>query len=130
MGHRSAPDDNVSIVANQTRGIIFLATPIYGSAVAKWGEALRNLVGLVTNTNPNLIKSLGNREKLRELSVAFSEVLGTRDVEGRRINVAFLIEMLKTEILKIGKFIVSGGGTPVSLLHFSEWNSHPTHSDC
>ncbi|CAI6099554.1 unnamed protein product [Clonostachys chloroleuca] len=102
-GATVSSEDNVAIVASQTRGIIFMATPIYGSDLAIWGNYLRKVLGIIQKTNPNHIKSLGDSEKLRELANTFSEALGKREAEGRKIGIAFMIEMLETEIFKLNK---------------------------
>ena len=45
-------------VEARTRGIIFLGTPFHGSAKAKLGETLRQILSVVRNTNSKLLVDL------------------------------------------------------------------------
>ncbi|KAJ4018867.1 hypothetical protein NW761_014936 [Fusarium oxysporum] len=43
--------DNPSLIANHTRGMVFLGTPFHGSPVAPWGKAISSMVSIIHATD-------------------------------------------------------------------------------
>jgi protein SERAC1 len=68
-------------VHKHTIGIVFLGTPHHGSALARWGLWMSQMVGLVryTQTNPEIIRVLqSNSEELARIQDSFHAVLLAR----------------------------------------------------
>jgi len=97
LGERNAIGDSVQQVAEHIRGIIFMGTPFAGSNIAKWGELARRIFNVVAKTDKNTLKTLKeDSNDLKELGVAFPEVVRKRNDAGRKINIVFFYEELDT----------------------------------
>lgn len=88
--------DNFSTIANNTRGIVFLGTPFYGSPVAPWGTTISRMVSVIRETDTQKIKDLDRKsEKLKTLADSFASVLRQRIRGDRELRIAFFHETKK-----------------------------------
>lgn len=88
--------DNASLIANHTRGMIFLGTPFHGSPVAPWGKAISTMVSIIHATDSQKVKDLDQKsEKLRILAESFASALHQRIRGNKEVRVAFLNETKK-----------------------------------
>ncbi|KAL4878662.1 hypothetical protein BJY04DRAFT_195344 [Aspergillus karnatakaensis] len=88
-----SPDDHLKVLAQHTVGIIFLGTPHSGSALAPWAEQLARSVGLVKQTNSQILEVLKqDSEVLARIQNSFHAF--TRSVQGRDIKITTFYEEL------------------------------------
>src|ERR1700722_5405010 len=67
-------------ILDSTRGIIFLGTPHHGAGLAKWAEALAQSIGLLKQTNPQILAILKNdSEVLARLQDSFHTMIRSRN---------------------------------------------------
>ncbi|KAF2189847.1 hypothetical protein K469DRAFT_466043, partial [Zopfia rhizophila CBS 207.26] len=86
-------------LVNSTRGIIFLGTPIQGSA-ERWAPKLMTLLG-PTSVDTKFLKDLETRSiKTSTINHDFQEFLRVRDRSGNPIKVACFFEAKSTYIWK------------------------------
>lgn len=50
------PETHLKSILELTRGIIFLGTPHQGSNFAKWAEMLATSIGILKQTNPQMVQ--------------------------------------------------------------------------
>jgi hypothetical protein len=75
--------------------MVFLGTPFYGSAPAKYFDIIRSIVNLFTTTNKVKVHDLKEKsEKLGELVQSFTSRLHQRLAEGCGIEIQFFYETL------------------------------------
>ncbi|SPO07258.1 uncharacterized protein DNG_09952 [Cephalotrichum gorgonifer] len=88
--------DSMSIIANNTRGIVFLGTPFQGTRVAPWGKIV-NAIASVTRKDPTQkVESPDQKsEMLNTLVNSFASVLHQRKRDKREITVTFFHETKK-----------------------------------
>ncbi|OCL10855.1 hypothetical protein AOQ84DRAFT_362043 [Glonium stellatum] len=55
---RQRPERHLQGVLQSTRGIIFLGTPYHGSGLDMWAELLARYIGLIKQTNPQILRVL------------------------------------------------------------------------
>ncbi|KAK2667209.1 protein of unknown function DUF676, lipase-like [Fusarium oxysporum f. sp. vasinfectum] len=88
--------DNPSLIANHTRGMVFLGTPFHGSPVAPWGKAISSMVSVIHATDSQKVKDLEQKsEKLQILAESFASALHQRIRDKKEIRVAFFHETKK-----------------------------------
>ncbi|EKJ67737.1 hypothetical protein FPSE_12108 [Fusarium pseudograminearum CS3096] len=58
VGARQRSEQHIQDIANFTRGVIFLGTPHHGSSLAKMGELVSRSVGLIKDTNSDIVQVL------------------------------------------------------------------------
>ncbi|KAF0329485.1 hypothetical protein GQ607_003434 [Colletotrichum asianum] len=76
------PEPHLSSVAESTRGILFLGTPHHGSALAVWADRFSRSVGILKQTNPNIVDLLRpDSEVLAEIQDSFHTMLQQIDIE-------------------------------------------------
>jgi pimeloyl-ACP methyl ester carboxylesterase len=96
-GGEGVQSDNSSITAACCTGIVFLGTPFYGSAPAKYLDVLRKVVEVFCSTNTKKIHDLKETsEKLGLLVESFASRLHQRLAAGEGVEVQFFYETLKT----------------------------------
>ena len=77
---RPSSESHLRNVLDSTRGIIFLGTPIHGADLAKWAEALAKSIGLLKQTNPQILTVLKNdSEVLARLQDSFHAMIRSRN---------------------------------------------------
>jgi hypothetical protein len=77
---RPSSESHLRNVLDATRGIIFLGTPIHGAGLAKWAEALAKSIGLLKQTNSQILAVLKNdSEVLARLQDSFHAMLRSRN---------------------------------------------------
>ena len=76
---RQRPEGHLRKVLHCTRGIIFLGTPHYGSGLAQWAERLAKAIGLLKQTNPQILAVLeSNSEVLARIQDGFHAMVRSR----------------------------------------------------
>ncbi|QPC71750.1 hypothetical protein HYE68_002502 [Fusarium pseudograminearum] len=58
VGAKQRSEQHIQDIANFTRGVIFLGTPHHGSSLAKMGELVSRSVGLIKDTNSDIVQVL------------------------------------------------------------------------
>ncbi|KAJ5610607.1 hypothetical protein N7510_007326 [Penicillium lagena] len=97
LGDRNAAGDNVEVIAQCIKGIIFLGTPFGGSNLAKWAELVRRIFDTMKKTDQTTLKSLHqNSHELKDLGSAFSDVVRKRNNGQNKIKIVFFYEELDT----------------------------------
>jgi len=61
---RIQPEQHLQNILIHTRGIIFLGTPHSGSSLAKLAETLAHLIGVLKQTNPQILAALNNDSEI------------------------------------------------------------------
>ena len=80
---RPSSERHLRNVLDSTRGIMFLGTPHHGAGLAKWAEALAKSIGLLKQTNPQILAALKNdSEVLVRLQDSFHTMIRSRN-QGR-----------------------------------------------
>ena len=70
-------------VLHCTRGIVFLGTPHHGSGLAQWAESLAKAIGLIKQTNSEILAVLkSDSEVLARIQDSFHTMIRSRDQEG------------------------------------------------
>ncbi|KKA16380.1 SesB-related regulatory protein [Rasamsonia emersonii CBS 393.64] len=78
-----APSYSSRIILRRTHGIIFLGTPHSGSGFAQWAEGLAKLIGLIKQTNSQIIQVLrADSEVLERIQIDFHSMLRARVNDG------------------------------------------------
>jgi hypothetical protein len=66
-------------VLDCTRGIIFLGTPHHGSGLAHWAESLAKFIGVLKQTNPEILAVLkSDSEVLERVQNSFHTMIRSR----------------------------------------------------
>ncbi|KAH6856020.1 Alpha/Beta hydrolase protein [Chaetomium sp. MPI-CAGE-AT-0009] len=95
-GALGAEPDNITVIANNTRGMVFLGTPFHGSPVAPYASVFSSMVSILHKTHSQKVKDLQQKsEKLQILAESFASVLHQRIRNDKEIRVAFFHEMKK-----------------------------------
>src|SRR5271168_4471546 len=96
--------DNSSIIANNTRGIVFLGTPFYGSPVAPWAKTISTMLSVIHETDTQKIKDLDQKsDKLKILAESFATTLHQRIRDNKEIRVSFFHETNKLHGSLVGQ---------------------------
>lgn len=73
------PENHLQRILQSCRGILFLGTPHHGSGLAKWAEMIAKSIGVLKQTNSQIIASLeSNSEVLARLQDNFHTLLRVR----------------------------------------------------
>ncbi|KAF5001982.1 hypothetical protein FDECE_10784 [Fusarium decemcellulare] len=81
-GDDTRPEQHLQNILLRTRGIIFLGTPHHGSSLAKWGELLSRSVGVMRQTNTEIIQVLTrDSEVLARIQDSFHSLVRSREKE-------------------------------------------------
>ncbi|KAF2011165.1 hypothetical protein BU24DRAFT_454648 [Aaosphaeria arxii CBS 175.79] len=77
------PERHIKQILNCTRGIVFLGTPHHGSGLAHWAERLGKTIGLVKQTNPEILAVLKSEsEVLERVQNGFHTMIRSRALDG------------------------------------------------
>ncbi|KAK3680817.1 Alpha/Beta hydrolase protein [Podospora appendiculata] len=80
---RQRSERHLQSILRSTRGIIFLGTPHHGAGLAKWAEVLSQSIGLVKQTNSNIVEVLRrDSEVLARIQESFHTMVMARSREG------------------------------------------------
>jgi pimeloyl-ACP methyl ester carboxylesterase len=92
-GTLGAGSDNATVIASNTRGMVFLGTPFHGSAIAPLAGVFG---GMYHRSQTQRVKDLEQKsEKLRRLAEPFASVLQQRMRNRSELQVAFFHETKK-----------------------------------
>jgi hypothetical protein len=70
-------------ILNCTRGIVFLATPHHGSGLAHWAESLAKTIGMIKQSNPEILAVLKSEsEVLERVQGGFHTMIRSRFRDG------------------------------------------------
>ncbi|KAF2475988.1 uncharacterized protein BDR25DRAFT_278738 [Lindgomyces ingoldianus] len=76
------PEKHLRNILNYTRGIVFLGTPHHGSGLAQWAERLAKTIGVLKQTNPNILEVLkSDSEVLARVQDGFHTMVRSRNLE-------------------------------------------------
>ena len=96
--------DNSSTIANNTRGMVFLGTPFYGSPVAPWAKTISTMLSVIHETDTQKIKDLDQKsDKLKILAESFATTLHQRIRDNKEIRVSFFHETKKLHGSLVGQ---------------------------
>lgn len=92
-------EQHLQDIVNFTRGVIFLGTPHHGSSLAKIGELVSRSVGLIKETNSDIVQVLTrDSEVLARIQDSFQALLMTRRKdEATMIEITCFYEELPTK---------------------------------
>ncbi|ENH74085.1 Protein SERAC1 [Fusarium oxysporum f. sp. cubense race 1] len=92
-------EQHLQDIVNFTRGVIFLGTPHHGSSLAKIGELVSRSVGLIKETNSDIVQVLTrDSEVLARIQDSFQALLMTRSKdEASMIDITCFYEELPTK---------------------------------
>ncbi|CZR48374.1 uncharacterized protein FPRO_12984 [Fusarium proliferatum ET1] len=92
-------EQHLQDIVNFTRGVIFLGTPHHGSSLAKIGELVSRSVGLIKETNSDIVQVLTrDSEVLARIQDSFQALLMTRSKdEATMIEITCFYEELPTK---------------------------------
>ncbi|KAK4164409.1 hypothetical protein QBC43DRAFT_262507 [Cladorrhinum sp. PSN259] len=80
---RQRTERHLQNILRSTRGIIFLGTPHHGAGLARWAELLSRSIGLVKQTNSNIVEVLRrDSEVLARIQDSFHTMVIARIKEG------------------------------------------------
>ncbi|KAM7208426.1 sesB-related regulatory, partial [Rhypophila decipiens] len=80
---RQRPEQHLQNILHSTCGIIFLGTPHHGAGLARWAELLSRSIGLVKQTNSNIVEVLRrDSEVLARIQDSFHTMIMARSKEG------------------------------------------------
>ncbi|RYP55419.1 hypothetical protein DL770_010923 [Monosporascus sp. CRB-9-2] len=83
---RQRPERHLQNILRSARAIIFLGTPHYGAGLARWAELLSQFIGLVKQTNSNIMRVLRrDSEVLARIQDSFHTMIMARSTEGIRL---------------------------------------------
>lgn len=93
---RQRSERHLQNVLHSTCGIIFLGTPHHGAGLAKWAEALARSIGLLKQTNPQILGVLeSDSEVLARIQDSFHTMIRSRNNDGlRSIDITCFYEEL------------------------------------
>ncbi|OCL01598.1 hypothetical protein AOQ84DRAFT_401722 [Glonium stellatum] len=78
---RQSSEARLRSILQHTRGIVFLGTPHHGAGFAKWAELLAKSIGLLKQTNPQIVAVLkNNSEVLARIQDGFHTIIRSRVV--------------------------------------------------
>jgi hypothetical protein len=73
------PEKHLKQILHCTRGIVFLGTPHHGSGLALWAEKLAKTIGLIKQTNPEILSVLRrDSEVLARVQDGFHTMIRSR----------------------------------------------------
>lgn len=79
---RQRSERHLQNILRSTRGIIFLGTPHHGAGLARWAELLSRSIGLVKQTNSNIVGVLRrDSEVLARIQDSFHTMVMARTKE-------------------------------------------------
>ena len=96
MLSQQRPEQHLKSIVRLTRGIVFLGTPHHGSGLARWAEKVAGLVGVMKETNPEILGVLRqDSEVLARIQDAFHTMIIARHIDGLTpVNITCFYEEL------------------------------------
>jgi hypothetical protein len=93
---RQRPEKHLQNILQSTRGIAFLGTPHHGAGLARWAELLSRHIGLVKQTNTEIVAVLRREsEVLARIQEGFHTMVKARSREGQgQIDITCFFEEL------------------------------------
>ncbi|KAK4118485.1 hypothetical protein N657DRAFT_583555 [Parathielavia appendiculata] len=93
---RQRPEEHLQNILQSTRGIAFLGTPHHGAGLARWAELLSRHIGLVKQTNTEIVAVLRREsEVLARIQDGFHTMVKARSREGQgQIDITCFFEEL------------------------------------
>ena len=83
LSSRNSAETHLQNILECTRAIAFIGTPHSGSGFAKWAELLAKSIGLIKQTNPEIVEVLrGDSEVLARIQMDFHTMLRARGKSG------------------------------------------------
>ncbi len=80
---RQRPEKHLQSILHSTCGIIFLGTPHHGAGLAKWAEMLAKSIGLLKQTNPQILAVLeSDSEVLARIQDSFHTMIRSQNKDG------------------------------------------------
>ncbi|KAJ5646829.1 hypothetical protein N7490_003201 [Penicillium lividum] len=80
---KQRPERHLHNILRSTCGIIFLGTPHHGAGLARWAEVMSQFIGLVKQTNSNIVDVLSrDSEVLARIQDGFHAMIKARREEG------------------------------------------------
>jgi hypothetical protein len=77
------PERHIRQVLDCTRGVVFLGTPHHGSGLAHWAEGLAKTIGVLKQTNAEILGVLKSEsEVLERVQNSFHTVIRARGQDG------------------------------------------------
>ncbi|RKK17486.1 hypothetical protein BFJ65_g7820 [Fusarium oxysporum f. sp. cepae] len=77
------PERHLKNITRSVHGIIFLGTPHHGAGLARWAELVSRYIGLVKQTNSNIVQVLRREsEVLARIQDSFHTMIKSRITEG------------------------------------------------
>ncbi len=93
---RQRPEKHFQNILQSTQGIAFLGTPHHGSGLARWAELLSRYIGVVKQTNTEIVAVLRrDSEVLARIQDGFHTMAMARSREGQgHIEITCFFEQL------------------------------------
>jgi hypothetical protein len=92
---RERLEPHLQSILESTRGIAFFGTPHNGAGLARWAELVARYVGVVTQTNTELLEVLQREsEVLARIQNGFDGVARSRAAKGQPIEITCFYETL------------------------------------
>ncbi|RKK57123.1 hypothetical protein BFJ69_g17567 [Fusarium oxysporum] len=92
---RQRSETHLRSILNLTLGIVFFGTPHHGSGLARWAELLSRTIGVIKQTNTNIIEVLKrDSEVLARIQDSFHTMVMARSREGQLIEITCFHEDL------------------------------------
>lgn len=83
MTARQRPERHLLNILECTRGILFIGTPHHGLGLASWAEQLARSLGLIKQTNPQIVEVLrSDSEVLARIQDSFHTMIRARNQAG------------------------------------------------
>jgi hypothetical protein len=83
LAAQQRPERHLNQVLHCTRGIIFLGTPHHGSGLAHWAESLAKAMGVLKQTNAEILAVLkSDSEVLERVQNDFRTMIRSRGQDG------------------------------------------------
>lgn len=94
------PEEHLRSTLHSTRGVIFLGTPHQGSGLAQWAEKLAKSVGVLRQTNAEIIAVLKTEsEILARIQRSFHSIIRSRVKGLKPIDITCFYEQLPLPVV-------------------------------
>ncbi|KAJ3461974.1 hypothetical protein MRS44_010527 [Fusarium solani] len=108
---KQRPEAHLQSIFHLTRGIVFLGTPHHGSSLAKWGEMLSRSVGMMKQTNTEIVRLLTrDSEVLARIQDCFHTMIMARN-KGETNNIEITCFYEELPMKRIGVVVPKHSAT-------------------